>query len=347
MIKQAFHRPSHYLLFLLCCMLGSCHCNHKKQIPDVSKVQVDLKVMRFEQDLFHLDTAKLNQQLPALASKYGSFYDLWVTNIMLFRGPKDSVDHSQESIKKFLTNRSDCMLYDTVQKHYADFSAVHKELEQSFKFYKYYFPEKHIPIVVTEISEFGNGIFTVDSSYLGIGLDLFLGDQYIYYPEFFPNYMCAKLKKEFIVPNAMKVMYNNEYGDPYNVPRNCVNTMIEVGKQQYFLDLVMPEKEDEYKFGYTTKQLEWCKSSEKSIWQYFIDQDVLYKDGQLEVRKYVGEAPSTPGMPPESPGNIGAWVGYRIVCAYMEKAGGKVTPQQLFATDPQVIMTRSGYKPGK
>lgn len=335
------------LLFFVS-IFSSCTCGKKeKQIPDVSKIEVNFTLLRFEQDLFRIDTAHLQEGLKSLSSQYGAFFDVYEYNIMQFRNPRDSSDRYLLLYKEFLSNKDVRGLYDSVQHHYSDFGPVQKDLSKAFQFYKYYFPNRSVPKVVTLISEFGTGVFTIDSSYIGIGLDLFLGDEYKYYSNFFPNYIQAKLKREFIVPNTMKVMYNQYYGDPYQKPMNLVNTMIEVGKQQYFLEQMMPESAEEYKFGFSTAQLEWCKASEKSIWQYFIGQDLLYKDNQIEVRKYVGEAPSTPGMPKESPGNIGAWVGYQIVSAYMNKMGDKISLERLCETDPEIIMQKSAYKPAK
>jgi hypothetical protein len=50
-------------------------------------------------------------------------------------------------------------------------------------------------------------------------------------------------------------------------------------------------------------------------------------------------------MPIESPGNIGAWIGYRIVSAYMEQLNNKPTLDQLILTDPKTILAKSKYKP--
>jgi hypothetical protein len=60
--------------------------------------------------------------------------------------------------------------------------------------------------------------------------------------------------------------------------------------------------------------------------------------------KYVSEGPTTGGFPKESPGNLGQWIGYRIVKSYMEKQ-----PDNLMAlmneNDYKKILHDSGYKP--
>jgi len=59
----------------------------------------------------------------------------------------------------------------------------------------------------------------------------------------------------------------------------------------------------------------------------------------------VNDGPSTVGMPPESPGNVGSWVGWQIVTNYMKNAGENVTLQELLKTKPDVILAKSKYKP--
>ncbi|MEO6166441.1 MAG: hypothetical protein ABIO46_14260, partial [Chitinophagales bacterium] len=89
----------------------------------------------------------------------------------------------------------------------------------------------------------------------------------------------------------------------------------------------------------------WCNNNEAEIWKFFIEHKLLYNPDPLEFSKFVTEGPSTSGMPTEAPGNIGSWVGWRIVTAYM-KRNPAVTPALLMnEADAQKILTESKYKP--
>jgi hypothetical protein len=51
-------------------------------------------------------------------------------------------------------------------------------------------------------------------------------------------------------------------------------------------------------------------------------------------------------MPPESPGNIGTWVGHQIIKAYMKKHPEKTFVDVMQMTmDSQTFLRESGYKP--
>jgi len=327
-------------------MQESCQCNRdskKKGFEEIKKVENDLqhlKVLRFEEDVFSLDTSSIGMGMEKLSVKYGTFYEVWMRDVMGYSSVRDSI-----GLKRFLSNAAVRSLKDSVILEYPDLVFLEKELEPAFAIDRKMFSNHPQPVLVSVISEFGVGVFTVDTSKIGIGLDLFLGDDFIYYPQFFPKYICAKLKREFIGVNVMRVYYNAYFKDPTNYRGNLLNSMIEVGKQQYYLSKVLPVLDEEYLFGYTSDQLAWCKENEKMIWAFFNEKDLLYKENPLEIRRYVGEGPSSAGMPTEAPGNIGTWVGYRIVKSYVEGRGSKLSYEEVINTEPGKLMRDSGYKP--
>lgn len=60
--------------------------------------------------------------------------------------------------------------------------------------------------------------------------------------------------------------------------------------------------------------------------------------------KYLNDAPYTSGMPTESPGRTPAWVGFRIVEAYMKKSGA--TFEELMKEqDYHKILRVGAYRP--
>ena len=74
---------------------------------------------------------------------------------------------------------------------YNDISDIETSLEQGFKHYLYYFPDKPVPKIATYISGFNYAIITTDSI-LGIGLDMYLGSNSNFYKiwsySFFANF---------------------------------------------------------------------------------------------------------------------------------------------------------------
>ena len=169
--KKTFNWVFTLLVFFL---LGACGSDEDyKQIPDVSGIDVDISIRRFEQDLFGLDTANLESGLPDLFQKYPEFSEIYFSQILRVVRPGDDLSGVSSFVRGFLQHPSTVNLYDTSLVMYADLSAEELELEQAFRFLKYYFPEMPVPDVTTFISEYGVGNFIYGDQSLAIGLDFF------------------------------------------------------------------------------------------------------------------------------------------------------------------------------
>jgi len=74
-----------------------------------------------------------------------------------------------------------------------------------------------------------------------------------------------------------------------------------------------------------------------------VGKDQLFSRNMEDIGRLMNDGPFTNGMPRESPGHIGEWIGYRVVQAYLNDHP-KTTFAQLFAMDdPRVIL--KSYKP--
>lgn len=82
------------------------------------------------------------------------------------------------------------------------------------------------------------------------------------------------------------------------------------------------------------------------MWQYMIENNLLFSSDQLTRKKLTGEAPFTTYFTRESPGRAAVWIGFRIVESYMKNNRG-VTPEDLMKErDTQVILSGARYSPG-
>ncbi|MFT6149965.1 MAG: hypothetical protein ACJAUH_002662 [Saprospiraceae bacterium] len=334
-------------LFLCLLTIISCGSNERKDIPDVSEVQVKLNVQRFEQELFNLDSNNLQTEVQALNEKYGYFADLYFSEIMRFKPLHDSAFDYLNTVNGFINYPSIRTLYDTCQLVYGDFSEVEKDLTSAFQFYKYHFPEKPIPKITTFISEYGVAIASVDETEVVIGLDMFLGADYqpYYYPPVqLPNYITQTLDQKHITPKVMEALARDIVG--VNEKNRLIDFMVHNGKALYLLDLFQPYIEDNLRLGITPKQSDWLYANEAEMWKtVFIDnlyETKLKKNGLLGL---VEVAPTSPGMPRESPGNAGSWVGWQIVKGYMENNPNMTLKQLLQEKDAQKILQGSSYRP--
>ncbi|NJN78117.1 MAG: hypothetical protein HC803_07095 [Saprospiraceae bacterium] len=176
---------------------------------------------------------------------------------------------------------------------------------------------------------------------------MFLGADYqpYYYPPVqLPQYITQTLNQEHITPKVMEALAREIIG--VNDGTRLIDFMIHNGKALYLLDLFQPQIEDNIRLGISPEQSDWLYDNEAEMWKtVFIEnlyETKLKKKGLLGL---VEVAPTSPGMPQESPGNAGSWVGWQIVKGYMESNPNITLEQMLQEKDAQKILQGSRYKP--
>jgi len=325
-------------------ILTFCQC-HSGSNADISGLDVSLHVKRFENDLVQLSNANVSSHYEMLRKNYPDFLLFYEQQILGFKVKSDTVAWLKDSLVKYLRQPYTKMLYDTSRKKFSDFSPYQNKLTEAFKHFRYYFPDKPIPSVITFLN--GPRAFTLGDSSLAIGLDNYFGPQFPAYqianPPI-PQFIIRKLRPEYITPDCMHVMATNYF--PFDgAGKKLIDGMVYNGKIIYFISKMCPQLPDSLISGFSDKSLQWCDNNEPDIWNFFINHKLLYSVNAPDFDNYLNESPNTAGMPPDAPGNIGSWVGWQIVRKYMQE-NSKVTLSQLMQTqDGQAILQGSGYKP--
>jgi hypothetical protein len=325
-------------------LLAGCGGNNA---PDVSHVPVALKTARFEEDFFHLDTNNIRASLADLKRKQPLFADDFTENVL---GAGRVADTNQVLPGAALAfYRSYLPVYDTLKQAYKDFAPIEHDLVDALRHVRYYFPNYRLPDqLVTFIGPFDAPGVAITQHAIAVGLQLFAGKNFSFYnsqqgQELYPAYISRRFDKAFIVPDCMKAISEDLYADKSG-GKSLVEQMVEKGRYWYMLDRFLPATDDSLKTGYTATQLKWTQANEGLLWNFFLENNLLYNTDPSQVQLYIGDAPNTQGFGDNSPGNIGQWVGWQIVKAYMKK-NPSVTLPQLMTMDSKQIFQESKYKP--
>ena len=328
------------LLWIAILSLFSCG-NNPLEI-DVSNVEIDLKVKRFDQDLFTQNKELTPTDFEAFNTKYPQFFQDFTTNIINIGNiaSPEAQYHlnafTQDPYIKEIKQKSDSL--------FTDFSSYQTEIENAFKHYKHYFPNKNIPSIITYISGYNYAIVT-DDNYLGIGLDMFLGANNDAYARLgLPQYKIDFMNEKHLTASAILGWVSTEFEQPKS-SANLLEEMVHQGKILYLMNALMPKTAQPIKINYTTEQFNWCKANETQIWFYVIDNDLLYTKKTSDIIKFMGESPFIQGFPEGSPGRVGHWIGWQIVNAYMEKNPNITVEQLMLENNAQKILNKSKYKP--
>lgn len=332
-------------------------CTDKTKAPDVSGIKLKLDVQRFDQDFFAVDSNNTKAGLAQLQTKYPAFLPLFIQHVLGLGPISDSNQLVFDGCKRFLHLNG--QVYQRSQELYKNFGDEEKELTQGFKYVKYYFPDYKVPAhIVTTVGPMDAlapmtnqepSPNFIGSDFVAIGLQFYLGkDFFIYNDAGFisnvaPQYRSRRFTKEFIASDVFKLVIDDMYPDSSN-RYPLIERFIEKGKRLYLLNQFLPEANDTLLIGFTGKQLNWCKDNERSIYNFFIQQNLLFEIDPALTQNFTTDGPSTQGMPEESPGNVGAYLGWQIVKSYMKKHTS-ATPERLMQTKNKIIYDESAYKP--
>lgn len=331
-----------FLLALPLFLLPACGDDNDRHLPDVSNIPVDIKLQRFEQDLFRLDTNNLEAGVLQLTAKYPVLFPVFAQEIIHDRSnPKET---PLEAVSGFLHAPEVYHLNDTVQQLYGDLGWLEQDLTQMFKYCKYYFPRNPVPKVATIISEFGTDAFIISDSLYGIGLDMYLGENFPgYNPEIFPDYIRRQFRREYMPVRLAKAVAQNAMTTAPG--QRLLDVMLYNGKQLYIVDCLLPQVPDSLKMGYTSVQMTGTEANEQAVWARILSQNLLYSTDADKFKKLVTPSPNAPIAFQEAPGEIGNWLGWQIVKAYMKRYPETKMEQLLNFSDAQKFLEAAKYKP--
>jgi gliding motility-associated lipoprotein GldB len=331
-----------FAIVMVCCVLMSCNQNNR---PDVREVSVNVKIERFDQDLFAGKGKDIVQTDALLSKKYGTFYRDYVKRIV-----GDGNYSGPQILSTLYNDKAYTDLNKEAEGVFTNMDSAEGDLSQAFKYIKYYYPKSKTPRFISFVSGFAVQT-PIGDDYLGIGLDMFMGKDSQFYKgivESVPTYISRRFSPEYMTPRLTETFAREELFPERDEDRTLISKIIHNGKILYFMDQVLNEElPDSLKIGYTTQQLDWCKTYEADIWGFFLENDLLFETDYQKIQVYLSEGPFTPGLGDknQSAPKLGVWMGWQIVRKYMQE-NKSVTLQQLMSEkDAQLILTGSRYKP--
>lgn len=332
--------------------LASCGENNTLDV-DTSNINIDLKINRFEKELFEADKYKLKSLNKKWIQKYGLLYESFVFDMLNEGSVHDPMIVYR--LERFLNNETIQSIYRQLDSVFGDFSTYQKDLTVAFKYYKYHFKDSAIPEITTFYSNFNAKMFPTKDN-LGVALDLYLGTENQIVKrlpnESFPQYFKEKMKPKYLVPNALKYWVYYKFSNKndfrnysiYQLKGDFLNTIVHHGKMLYVLQALMPNAKKELLFDYTAEQYNWCKENEAFIYQKIVEESLMYTKNQKDIARYINDGPFTSGLTEESPSMVGTYMGYQIVKQFMER-NPNITIEELIYKEPNSRRILSGYKP--
>jgi len=329
-------------------LLGLASCGGRSdstQAPDVEHIAISYTAYPFYRDFSQLDPKNMAAGLQNLKSKYPRFLDIYLDRICHF-GFGGQYNDSNQMLYDFLTEKDHRQLLDTVNKAFPDTRRIDDRLRQTFRYIKYYDSSFTLPQDVYYFVSGLNGLTValLSEKEMAVGLDMFLGRDFLPYAQLNKSsFETIRMTEENIPVWTGRALFEDKY--PF-IPeeKTLLELMVAKGKELYFLEKVTPYLKDEVRMGFTGEQMKWCRENEALIYNFFVSNKLLFERNLQKIMRYVIDGPSSSGMPAESPGNTGSFIGWRIVKQYAEK--NNLSLHEVLETkDAQKILEGARYKP--
>ena len=329
-----------FCLLLSILILVCCQRNPLK--VDVSAIDLKLNLKRLDQDIFKATPDKLPVLIPELKQKYGTFFNAYNESVIAIGDPSDPLYATY--LNSFLNDSVRVASRRKIDSVFHDLTVIQRKLEDGFRHFKYYFPDRKIPQVITIISGFNQSVvMTADA--IGISLDNYLGSDCLFYKRLgLPGFKRENMYSAKIPTDALYAWGISEFEfDETN--SNLLSQIIYQGKMIYFMDAMFPDDPDYLKIGFQPEKIEWCKKNESGMWTYLIEHKLLFTSDRMNIIRLINPAPFTSCFTAESPGRVGIWIGWQIVRNYMKKHSPVTLPELMTDKDYQKILNESGYSP--
>ncbi|HOO19184.1 MAG TPA: hypothetical protein PK296_03225 [Paludibacteraceae bacterium] len=319
-----------------------CSCKKTNRFAiNTSKDRIKVVIQRFDKDLILLDTINTEVGVKQLYQKYPDFFPFYISSI-LERDPQDTLKIC-DLIKNFLKDTTFVKVNKKVLEEYADVSDIETTLSTAFTYTHYYFPEIKLPTVYFFVSGFNRAILWNDHL-IGIGTDLYLGNDYPLYKEITYEYMIYNMRRECIPADIVSTLLVNSFPMKSSQDR-LIENMLYRGKIMYLLSIFLPEEKPTDLIGYTPTQWEWCKKHEKEIWASVIEQKALFSSDSKIIGAFINDAPFTAPISQDSPGRLGTWIGWQIIKSYMETNKNVDLRQLMNERNYEKLLENSNYYP--
>jgi hypothetical protein len=335
------HWGNAVLGLLMLCAAAACK---GKQKPDVSHLKSDVHVLRWDDAVFQLDTLRLPAGLARLQQQ-SSFANDYFQGILGLAPVPDSL---VQGLRSFV--QAYRPVYQQVRSAYPDLRAEKEALDEALRYSQHYLPQYKVPqrliVYLGPLDGYGN---VLTSSGFAVGLQLYMGPGFgpyrtDYFREFYPDYRSRRFARNYLVADCMRNLVNDAV-PALPAGRSLLEQMVDAGKRLYVLGKLMPDLADTVKLGYTANQLKGAEDSEARLWSFFLQNNLLYATDPALVRDYVNDGPNTPVFGPESPGNIGSFVGWKMVEQWAAETGKGEDLNLLLNTPAAQVLKEGGYKP--
>lgn len=319
-------------------LLLSQSCGSDHLDVDISGSNYELNQIQLDSILKFTSTEKLPSEISELSDKIPEIIDYQFYYCFKTGLPKDST--FQENWSDFTYNPYYKRLSKRINQKFSKLSDSKKKIEDGFKRIRIHLPDAKLPKTLVFMNSFFSSSMYCTENEIGIGLERYLGAKTDVIKELpgdvFYEWIKEAMEPEYLERDAICAWVLTHICEP-GKDMNNIEAMIQWGKILYLTRAAFPDDEERILLRYKTTDYEWALKNERAFWEHLVKHNLLFVKSETDQAAFLQEAPFTSGLPQKGPDRLGQFLGYRIVCSYMEQYD--VTLRQLMDKPYNELLT--------
>lgn len=195
------------------------------------------------------------------------------------------------------------------------------------------------------ISPYRQQVMLVDSV-VYVALNHYLGANHEAYSSM-PEFIRTTKSQEYIPLDITEAIIAIEFPYVTDINPTVIQYLIYEGAKLKAVELITGISDISTLMGWNASQTSSVQSQETAIWRKMATDNLIYSTDYSLARRLCEPAPNSRAISPGLPGRVGRYIGYCIVCAYLDNNSGTTLSSILspeFYNNPSTLI-KSSYSP--
>lgn len=223
------------------------------------------------------------------------------------------------------------------------------EFSQMFSRVRHYFPTFKIPKIYLYSSSL-QGVtdpifFRTENEMIFVDISAFMGEKNKNYNGI-DHYLRKTMNPQNLVPKVSEIVAET-FVLPNPKENKFIDQVLISGKIKILQKVFLPQTADNLIMNYTPEQYDWAVANEGNIWNYFVEQDLLFSDDTQLDERFLSVSPFSKfytEVDQKSSPQVGVFIGWQISKAYFhKKSPGTLT--EFLTKNATEIFNQAKYKP--
>lgn len=223
------------------------------------------------------------------------------------------------------------------QEKFTDRKTWVKNIEDGFKHLMLHFPDQKYPVELLWINNLFAGVHSSDSA-ISVGLEYYLGAENKVVKSIPTEELYAWQRKRMDASYLERDIIES-WVQAHFVPQldgNLAEHIVQAGKTLLLVRAAFPDFEEKTILKYDASELKYAKEKVSLVWEYLIEQKLLFQNNPRDKSNFLNAGPFTAGLSDDAPDRLGQYLGFMMVTGYMNK--NEISLQTLLQTDYNKIL---------